>query len=344
MSFPTKITLFHARNSEGKTNLLEAIYYLSSLSSPRNCHPQEMIRHGASGFSIKGRVEDRTAERDLTVYFGEFGRRLWMGGKRISQPGMYCNRLAAVMFSPDDIALIAEGHELRRRFLDRCLALGDAAYLQEMGRLRRILIQRNRLLKLRDKRQLPFWDEQMVSSWGNVYRGRMGMVSKLNREIPPILNSLGGEKEVKVRYRPLLIEDSEFSSSHLLRHLREHWDEEMRAGFSLFGPHRDEVLVELDGYDARRFSSRGEKRLLTLSLKIFELYHIQQVRGEPPVILLDDIFSELDETRKEKVAGAVLAGGQAMVSCTDMGMAQPLLPGAGIYRIQGGRVEWANQG
>jgi DNA replication and repair protein RecF len=118
----------------------------------------------------------------------------------------------------------------------------------------------------------------------------------------------------------------------------------MRAGFSLFGPHRDEVLVELDGYDARRFSSRGEKRLLTLSLKIFELYHIQQVRGEPPVILLDDIFSELDETRKEKVAGAVLAGGQAMVSCTDMGMAQPLLPGAGIYRIQGGRAEWADQG
>jgi len=339
LSFERKITLFLAKNSQGKTNLLEAIYYLSSLSSPRCSRPQEMIRHGTSAFSIKGRVEDQAAERDLTVYLGEREKGLWIGGKRVSHPSKYWSRFPAVMFTPDDLALIAEAHDLRRRFLDRCAALEDHGHLQEVAKFRRILIQRNRLLKSRDTRQLPHWDEQFASSWVGIYAGRSRIVSRLNEKLPSILRSLGGEQEATVRYRPILAQEGEFPPSDLTVRLRENWEKEMRAGFSLFGPHRDEVVVELGGYDARRFSSRGEKRLLTLSFKLFETAHIEKARDEPPLVLLDDLFTELDEERRTRVALNLLAGGQAMVTCTDLSMIQPLLPGAELYRIREGQAE-----
>ena len=298
-----------------------------------------MIRHGTSGFSIKGRVEDRAVERELTIYLGEREKGLWIGGKRVSHPSKYWSRFAAVMFSPDDLALIAEAHDLRRRFLDRCAALEDPAHLQEVAKFRRILLQRNRLLKVKDKSQLPYWDEQLADSWNQIWRGRSRIVSRLNENLPSILRSLGGEKEAGVRYRPVLAKEGEFPSADLPSRLRENWEREMRAGFSLFGPHRDEVLMDLGGHDARRFSSRGEKRLLTLSLKLFELAHIEQVRGEPPVVLLDDLFPELDEERRVRVALNLLAGGQAVVTCTDLSAVQPLLSDAEVYRIQEGRAE-----
>ncbi len=341
MWFQRKITLFLAKNAQGKTNLLEAIYYLSSLSSPRCSRPQEMIRHGTSGFSIKGRVEDRAVERDLTICLSERERGLWIGGKRVSHPSTYWSRFPAVMFSPDDLALIAEAHDFRRRFLDRCAALEDHGHLQEVAKFRKILIQRNRLLKSRDATQLPYWDEQFAGSWEEIHKGRSRMVSRLNEKLPPILRSLGGEKEATVRYRPILSGQAEFPPPDLTLHLRENWEKEMRAGFSLFGPHRDEVVVELGGHDARKFSSRGEKRLLTLSFKLFELAHIEEVRGEPPLVLLDDLFTELDEERRARVASNLLAGGQAMITCTDLALIQPLLPGAELYRIQEGRAEKA---
>jgi len=344
LTFAARVVLLQAENSQGKTNLLEAIYYLSSLSSPQCHRPQEMIRHGAPGFSIKGRMEDRVAERDLAIWLGEKERVLWVGGKRVSHPGRYWNKLPAVMFCPDDLALVAEAHDLRRRFLDRCVALEDHGYLEELARLRRILMQRNRLLKLKNKAQLPYWDEQLADSWGKIFQGRSQIVSRLNRELPSILYSLGGRKGVAVKYRPLMPRDAPFPSPDLLQDLREGWEKEMRAGFSLFGPHRDEVLVELEGYDVRRFSSRGEKRLLALSLKLFELSHLEQIRGEPPIVLLDDLFSELDEERRGKVAARLLAGGQAMVTCTDLTLVQPLLPGAEVFRIHEGRAEKVAQG
>jgi DNA replication and repair protein RecF len=113
----------------------------------------------------------------------------------------------------------------------------------------------------------------------------------------------------------------------------------MRAGCSLLGPHRDEVLVELNGYDARSFSSRGERRLLALSLKLFELSHLERIGGRPPLILLDDLFSELDEERRGKAAVALLRGGQAIVTCTDLRPIQSLLPGAEAFCIREGRAE-----
>lgn len=344
LSFGAKIALFQAKNSQGKTNLLEAIYYLSSLSSPHCSRPQEMIRHGAPGFSIRGRVEDGSAERELTIYLGENGRVLWAGGKRVHQPGRKWNRLPAVIFSPDDLTLISEAHEVRRRFLDRCAARESRSHLEELARLRRILIQRNRLLKLGERGQLPFWDEQLSKSWKDIYRGRTQIVSQLNRVVPSVLQSLGAEKKAVFRYQPILGREVEFPPPDLLEHLRRSWEQEMRAGCSLFGPHRDEVLVDLNGYDARRFSSRGEKRLLALSLKLFELSHLERTGGEPPLILLDDLFSELDEERRGKVAAALLSGGQAMVTCTELGPIHPLLPGAEAFRIHDGRAERMAQG
>jgi DNA replication and repair protein RecF len=339
LSFQRKNTLLLAKNSQGKTNLLEAIYYLSSLSSPRCSRPQEMIRHGTSGFSIKGRMEDRSIERELTIFLGERERGLWIGGKRISQPSRYWSKFPAVMFSPDDLALITEAHDLRRRFLDRCAALEDAVHLQEATRFRRILMQRNRLLKVRDTRQLSHWDEQLASSWEYIYRGRSRIVSRLNAKLPSILRSLGGQKEPVVRYRPVLAKEAHFPPPDLTAVLREGWDREMSAGFTLFGPHRDEVIVELGGYDARRFSSRGEIRLLTLSLKLFELAHLEQLRGEPPLVLLDDLFPELDEEKRTRVASRISGGGQALVTCTDLTAIQPLLPEADVYEIHEGRIK-----
>jgi len=339
LSFGARITVLQAKNSQGKTNLLEAIYYLSSLSSPRCSRPQEMIRHGTPGFSIKGRVEDRLSQRELAIYLGEDARTLWIGGKKISHPGRYWGKLPTVMFSPDDLSLVGGADELRRRFLDRCAALEDRGHLEELAQLRKVLAQRNRALRSGDKRQLRPWDEQLSCLWEKIYRSRTKIVDKMNRDLPSLLDSLGSEKEAMVRYQPILAEKVAFPPPDLVECLGRSWHQEMRTGFSLYGPHRDEILMELNGYDARRFSSRGEKRLLSLSLRLFELLHLEQVGGESPVILLDDLFSELDEERRGKVASTLLAGGQAMVTCTDLGVVQALLPGAEVFRIQEGRAE-----
>ncbi|MDH7500684.1 MAG: DNA replication and repair protein RecF, partial [candidate division NC10 bacterium] len=241
LSFGARITILQAKNSQGKTNLLEAIYYLSSLSSPRCSRPQEMIRHGAPGFSIKGRIEDRISQRELAIYLGEETRSLWAGGKKISHPARYWGKFPTVMFSPDDLALVAGGDEFRRRFLDRCAALKDRSHLGELAKLRKVLAHRNRLLKSGDRRQLSPWDEQLATLWERIFRSRMEIVEKLNASLPSLLPALGWEKEAAIRYRPILTGEGTFPPPDLAARLGRSWDQEMKAGCSLFGPHRDEI-------------------------------------------------------------------------------------------------------
>lgn len=339
LSIQRRIVLFQGSNAQGKSNLLEGIYYLFCLSSPRTNHPEEMIRHGAGSFTIRAKVEDGQGERELAVHLKPEGRWVWMSGRRVNQPAKEWGRFAAVIFSPEDLSLVSEGDEVRRRFLDQCAVRANPGYRRELARFRRILLQRNRLLRLGKGDQLSQWNSQLAQTWKKICRERLGILIQLNQEIPPLLATVGGAMAVRFAYQPSLLPLEEFLCADLEVRLGERRGEEVRAGCSLYGPHRDRVLIEIGGHNARRFTSRGEKRLLAVSWRLFEAYHLRRILGEFPLMLLDDLFSELDEERRQKVASILREGGQSLITCSDLASIGPLFPEAEVFLIRSGRAQ-----
>jgi DNA replication and repair protein RecF len=339
VEFSPGLNLVVGRNGQGKTNLLEAINVLSGLGSHRGAAGEAMVRQGAERAVLSG--TGSAGGRDVRVD-AEVKR---TGGTRLlvnrvavermsasSSAGM----LVAVAFSPDDLVIIKGGPEERRRLLDqgatRVRPLG-AAERQEFDR---VLRQRTGLLKAAPASQralatLDVWDESFARAGAVVVRNRLAVLDKLRPEVLRRYRSVSGlPAEISMEYRASwLPEGSELAGrlqsgsasedelrAALFDALAKARGRDLERGVSTVGPHRDDVEILLEGADARLFASQGEQRSLALSLRMAERDLVAADRGEDPILLLDDIFSELDESRRGHLVEMVAASGQTIATAT----------------------------
>ena len=308
--------LFYGGNAQGKTNILESVFVGGTTRSHRGTRDKDLIRFGQEEAHIRMNILKGEMPYRIDMHLRKNrSKAIAVNGVPVRRAGELLALGSFVFFSPEDLQIIKNGPADRRRFMDMQLCQQSAVYLKSLADYNRALSQRSKILRdfsggEESDMLLGVWDEQLVKSGCAVIREREELCASLNELIAPIHEKLtGGKEHLKVSYQKNVSADA-FGRELLLSR-----DRDIRMKMTLIGPHRDDLLFEADGIDIRRFGSQGQQRTGALSLKLAQIELIEKVKGERPVLLLDDVLSELDGNRQKFLLESIDKV-QAMITCT----------------------------
>ncbi len=333
------VNVFIGANGQGKTNLLEAVAMLALSASPRARRELELVGPVAPASRIEAEVESSGRRMELTIALAVDGARAHRtievdGARRraVDLPGHF----RVTLFWPDDLGLIKAGPEQRRRFLNQLLVQVEPGYARALSGLRRILEQRNSLLKRIAAGEdapgvLEVWNEELVRIGTEVADARATAVRELAPEAARCHAEIGGGERLEIDYLG--------PPEDLAAAVQNSLADDLRRGSTSVGPHRDDLRVLLDGRDARGYASQGQQRTAVVSLKLAEAELVARRTGERPVLLLDDVLSELDLERRGALLRQVGSGGQVVITSVDVGPFPPdLIAGASVLCVEAGQV------
>ena len=308
--------LFYGGNAQGKTNILESVFVCGTTRSHRGARDRDLIRFGCEQAHIRMNILKEELPYRIDMHLRKNrSKAIAVNGVPIRRAGELLALGGFVFFSPEDLQIIKSGPSDRRRFMDMQLCQQSAVYLKNLADYNRALAQRGRILremsfKGGDEMLLSVWDEQLVRCGRALIREREELCASLNELIAPIHLKLSGEKEhLKVIYRRD-VEADDFPEV-----LAQNRERDIRMKMTCSGPHRDDLVFEADGIELRRFGSQGQQRTGALSLKLAQIELISKVKGERPILLLDDVLSELDENRQHFLLQSIDKV-QALITCT----------------------------
>lgn len=320
LSPPEGVTVLVGENGAGKTNLLEAVHLCCLGRSHRTSVDKEMIRIGQETAAVQLTVERRDGKHEVGVRLFENARRrkiVYVNGKTASRMGELMGHATCVIFSPEDLGLVKDGPAVRRRFLDMLLSQRQRPYFYALQTYMSALKQRNALLKQGDLRQLQTWDEQLAAAAAPVVRLRREACEKLNERAQTHYRYIGGREEeiFALRYSSPLAVSPDIAED-MMKGLRAAREEDQRRQTTCFGPHRDDLELTLCGEQMKAFASQGQMRTAALSMKLAAFDLLEADQGEPPLLLLDDVLSELDPDRRRRLISRI-GRAQALLTCTD---------------------------
>lgn len=308
--------VFLGRNAQGKTNLLEAIYLLATLRSFRGAGGAQMVRHGARGYFVGGRVEGRGSS-EVKAYWSAKERQVSLNGAPVRRLSDYFGTLRAVVFCSEDVHLVKGVSRIRRRFLDLLLAQTRPEYLPLLLRYTQALRMRNALLKhsLPDEMQLAGFSEELVRLGESLMAARRALIPELSPRVSAAFARIAaGTDRLELEYHPSVRGDLAVALANSRSRERV-----MRT--TVVGPHRDDLTLRVNDQPAGPYTSEGQKRTLALALKMAQAEWLTSVHGTPPVLLLDDVMGELDAVRRAGflplLHGNHRAGGQVFMTGTE---------------------------
>lgn len=362
------LTIVAGPNGAGKTNLLEAIFVAVTGRSHRAGSDAEVVRHGRPFARVRLDLADpdgaATARVELVVPAEdappEYRKRLTVNGvaRRVGGIG---DTVRAVLFRPEEMLLLVGSPSERRRFLDAILAQRKRAAARDLAELVRVLAQRNALLRAIRREEatpegLAFWDEQLAVVGSRVMAARLELVADLAARIPALHDAVAPDAErgeqVRLAYAdtlkdawpgrsPVAMPAAEELADAYRRRIRQVREKELWNGVSLVGPHRDDLRVELGGREVATHASRGQQRTIILALKLAETDLLGADEAPTPIVLLDDVFSELDAERSERSLGLLLERGQVLVTMADLASLPVARRGVTIWQVGEGRLSQA---
>lgn len=318
LNFSDGINILYGDNAQGKTNILESIYLSGTTKSHRGSKDKEMIHFGKEEAHIRTVVEKQGKEYRIDMHIKKHKTKgIAINQIPIKKASDLFGVLNLIFFSPEDLNIIKEGPAQRRRFLDMELCQLDKIYLYNLSKYNKILNQRNKLLK--DMFQNPelrstldIWDQQLITYGTKIIQRRRQFVEELNSIIFTIHKKLSGNREeLFLSYEP------DCSDAYYSQKLCETREKDERFGSTSVGPHRDDISFFIGNIDIRKFGSQGQQRTAALSLKLSEIELVKKIIGEEPVLLLDDVLSELDSNRQNQLLNS-LSTTQTMITCTGL--------------------------
>lgn len=358
-------TVFFGGNAQGKTNLLEAVALTALTRSPRTQHLGDLVRFGQPAARVTTQVQSEAGHDELDVRIshapspapldpepgsahGRTSRRFTINGAPRRSHDML-GALRVVLFWPDELQLIKGPGEGRRRFLNTLLSQIDRGHARELNRYGHLLEQRNALLRaVREGRQpidgLDYWSGALAESGAAIMVERQRRILELQPIAAAFHRELSDDRErLELRYRPAGVRIGEapveLVAEQLKLAMRQAQAEELARGQTAVGPQRDDVEVWLDDHEARLFASQGQQRSIVLSVKLAELHYLAEVTGEQPILLLDDVMSELDPSRRERLLAALQPGPQALITAADLNdLPKSILERAAVFRVDTGTV------
>lgn len=338
------LNIIYGPNAQGKTSWLEAVYLLATTKSFRTAHPHEVIRHAETEAMLRGTVARGTLTKDLQLLISEKTKQTFVNGKREAVI-RYLGTLDAIAFTADEMQVVRGAPEYRRRFLDRGIVSTVPSYLGTIAEYNRVLKQKNRLLRDASEADEPLkfepviqpWNDQLIALGSEIYAARTAYVAKLRMHLRP---QLFDAETITVRYRSSLEGRGDLSdypkllAERLVFHLRN----EIATGYSLVGPHRDDLEVLSDGYDVSRYGSSGQQRSALLVLDLAQMLLYYSVYEEYPVFLTDDIDAELDRTRIGILLDYLEGKSQTFVSTSKREVADHYRRRAAVFQVTAGEA------
>ncbi len=321
-SFHDGFNVIHGDNAQGKTNLLEAIHLLLTFRPFKQVKTEELIGFGHLQGRIKGEVKAESGLNEVYILLTKSGKAIKVNGKMVYSLTKALGRFNVVTFLPLDMELIKGPPQNRRRYVDSLICGLDAQHLSDLKSYYRALSQRNALLTKKDRflrDTLEVWDSKVAELGGKIIRSRMKLIKKLQPEIKYIYRSLSGiNSELIIKYRSTFRFSGGIEGS-LKNELSSRLGRDIRLGHTSVGPHRDIIEFTIDGKDSSGFASQGEAKTLVLALKSAEIQLTGNTLGRTPILLLDDVISELDEKRRNFLF-EMLEGfsGQTFVTATSL--------------------------
>ena len=348
LDLPPHVTVLQGDNAQGKTNLLEAIYLLATAKSHRATTERELInwstpREGSGMARLLAQVQKASGSLRVEIALVTADPDDAHVQKRIRVNGVprraidLVGQVNVVIFSSQDIDLIGGAPSLRRRYLDITNSQVDSRYLRALQRYNKVLLQRNHLLRLIGERraeegQLGFWDRELVETGSYLTAERQLMVAELDELARPIHHQLSSGESLKIVHLPSATGDFH-------QRLTEARRKEIAQGMTLVGPHRDDLAFLVNDVDMNTYSSRGQQRTITLSLKLAEARFICSKMGEEPILLLDDVLSELDSKRRHHLLGSIASYQQVVITTTDLDRFDAdFLAEAALFQVREGRI------
>lgn len=334
------VNVFIGANGQGKTNLLEAVAMLALSTSPRSRRELELIGPVAQMSRIEAEVESAGLKAELAISLnleGERARRvIEVDGVRrraFDLPG----RFRVTLFWPDDLGLVKAGPELRRRFLNQMLVQVEPGYARALAGLKRVLEQRNSLLKQISAGEqsgdvLEPWNIELIRLGGEVVAARSAAVRELEPDAATYHAEIAGGERLKISYLG--------PQDNLAEAVHNSLTEDLRRGSTTVGPHHDDVRILLGGQEARAYGSQGQQRTAVVSLKLAEAALVARRTGERPVLLLDDVLSELDGERRAALLRQVAGEGQVIITSVEAGPFPPeLIANSMVWTVIQGRIQ-----
>lgn len=317
------ITVLHGANAQGKTNVIEAVYLCCVGRSHRTAKDAELIRWGQPAAQVAVQIERREGVEDVSVRIGSGDKKkktIKINGSQVTRIGELMGHVNAVLFSPEDLRLVKDGPDERRRFLNMEISQLQPAYFYALQRYMRALHQRNGLLRQIAQtgntalmETLDEWDALLVETGTQVIDRRLRYLEQLAEKAGAVHDSLSSQQEsLQLRYQGRALDKETFT-----RLLHAGRAEDVRRGSTTVGPHRDDYRIQLNGRDARAYASQGQQRTIALSLKLAEIEVMHETLGEWPILLLDDVMSELDIHRRKMLLQRI-ENVQTIITCTHL--------------------------
>ncbi|MFQ7472576.1 MAG: DNA replication/repair protein RecF [Anaerovoracaceae bacterium] len=346
-SFSEKVNIFLGNNAQGKTNLLESIYLNAMAKSFKSIKDRELIRFGEEFCRIKTKSFSDGEEQDTEIVISRDGKKvIKIDGVKADKSSQLLERIFIIIFSPEDLKIVKDEPEKRRKFIDRELCLIKPGYYNDLSNYKRVLKQRNIYLKEEkiESSILDIWDYELAKYGSIIISRRKEFIEKIydiSRDIHDKIS--GGLENISLKYETNMEFPDSYSSSEMENHfydiLRDSRSIDIKNRNTGIGPHKDDIKISADGIDLRKFGSQGQQRTAALSLKLSEIKLIEEETGEKPILLLDDVLSELDNERQSYLINS-LGENQMFITTADIsGKVIKSLPEGKVFKIKKGKIE-----
>ncbi len=348
LDFNPNINIFIGNNGQGKTNILESIYVLSLSKSNRSGQDADLIEFNKDFLTVSGKIEKDDLKKNLEVYIDNYRKKVSINGKEIHRIKDYISNFCVISFIPTDLDIIKGSPSIRRNLLNVDISQLFNNYITVLNEYNKIVKIRNEYLKKlyinnnSDFRYLDIINDKLIEAADKIYEYRFNYLKEINSLIPSIFKKITGLSGLTIKYDNtlgILEYDKEKIRNAFLKKFKKNLNQEMMQGQTLVGPHRDDFSFYLNDVDMKVFASQGQQRMAIIAFKISELNYYKKVLGSYPVLLLDDIFSEIDSSKRNKIVKFLKKDIQTIITTTDINdISEDLIKEAVIYKISNNKI------
>lgn len=353
INLSSKINIFFGQNAQGKTNLLESIYFLSFTKSHRSFIDNTLIKNGERYLKITGILKNNSPfKTKLEIILDKDKKSIYVDGDLYKKVGDYITKLNIIIFYPDDLDIIKGSPNIRRRYLNSEISQYDNNYLILLNKFRKIQKMRNDYLKKininsnYDKQYFSIMNDYYIDNSLKIFKIRNNFINELNEIIENIFFDLTGLKGFYVNYKNSLnITDfNNLDNDKIIKIFKEklinNLDSEIRVGSSLIGPHKDDIEFYLNDLNLKNYGSQGQQRLAVLTIKLAEIEILKKHNLETPILLLDDVFSELDDEKKNRLLKYISKDIQTIITTTDLkNIDKKIKKKSKLFEIENGNIK-----
>ena len=343
-----KVNIFIGNNAQGKTNILESIYVLALTKSYRTNYDEFLKRKGSDSYKIKGSLKIGKYSKEISISVLNNDKKVFINGTNVKKISDYVSTLNVILFSPEDIETIKGAPSLRRDLLNIEISQLYQQYIKNYNEYNKILKMRNDYLKLMytngisDYRYLDVLTDNLIERAAYIYKERIEFIRKINKNISLIYKNLTVNDNLTITYESNIdiIDKSIEEIKKLLKNkYSTNYNKEIVAGMTLYGPHRDDYHFLINGNDIKIYGSQGQQKMAMIAFKLAEISIFEEITGTKPILLLDDIFSELDKKKKNRIINYIKDNIQVIITANDtVGISNKLLKNATIFKVENGKI------